>query len=1017
MGEARFKGAWLGDLLRERGEASIRHHTAEMLKGMGIEDIELEVSIGAVGAADIVSHSHRLVVETKSRGQAQPTGPGARPGETQRGQLERYVEHFARRAARLDALQPGAERHAAWRGLLTDGEQWWAYEWDQRAQAIAPRRSHHYAADFNRAEGFAAWLQGNFPDRPGKLGLPVDVYVGLLQPFVQELAEIQLKTEGTAAYRTKFDLWKQMLRSSGMLPDERRLLQLIELFRFHTALIAVSRAVVAALDESAAPPAPEELLSSGFASWAIERTEGDAWCARLIDRIARYDWRGLERDALRTVYERMIGPDVRHGFGEYYTPDWLAEAVCEEVLDEDWIARALEGAKRASGRPGRSVAGIGVLDPACGSGTFLFHAARRILASQKLRGLPAKRRADLVARLVQGIDIHPVAVEMSRATLAAALPALPPGGAQALLVHQGDSMAARNQREPLFTFAANCALSIRTPQGRVVNFPRQVLDHDRFSEIVRDLVHASMQSGAAQLDEKWAQRFVARAKWSRGLSSENREMLVHTLLVLHEIRGAEGNHVWEWYIRNLAAPLRIERAKVDRIVANPPWVRFSAAGMSPERQRQLRELADEHGVWAGGRTATRMDLAAVFVPEARRRFLVAAAAGGRSGWVLPAGALRAGQWEAFRNAVPGWRAAWDFSQVREPPFSSGPSCVLFSGGRPGAKLPRARAWKNRRGESIDRGEPWRDARKKLVQLRIPRALPQRPSDYEESCFRQGATLTPSPLLVAAESRAVPGMPSVVEITCRRGSQAPWKAVEPLRGRVERRKLIPALFGENLLPFRVSGYRWVVIPTDRKGQVNPGSLPAHLGKFWNRAERVWGENRKARSPESLLGRIDYQRKLSRQLPLDDSRAKRRVIYNASGGDFLRAARLLDGKDRCLSNSFYHWVADSENEALFLIALLNAGSLQAAYQGTKKAERHFHTHFWSAVPIPKYDAKRPAHRELARAAREAERVAAQVDLAHSGAEERIRGALRESGVMGRIDRAARQILPDHASPAVR
>lgn len=904
MGEARFQDTWLGALLGGWGEASIRHGTAEMLKGMGIEDIELEVFLGAVGAADIVSHSHRLVVETKSRGQAQPTAPGARPGETQRAQLERYVEHFARRAERLDALQPGAKRHAAWRGLLTDGEQWWAYEWDQRAQAIAPRRSHHYAADFNRAGGFAAWLQGNFLDRPGKLGLPADIYVGLLHPFVQELNEIQLKTEGTPAYRTKFDLWKQMLRSSGTLPDERRLLQLIELFRFHTALIAVSRAVVAALDEGAELPAPEELLSSGFASWAVERTEGEAWCARLIDRIARYDWRGLERDALRTVYEKMIGPDVRHGFGEYYTPDWLAEAVCEEVLDEEWIDRALEGAKRAGGRPGRSVAGIGVLDPACGSGTFLFHAARRILASQKLRGLPAKRRADLTARLVQGIDIHPVAVEMSRATLAAALPALPPGGAQALLVHQGDSLAARNQRE-----------------------------------------------------------------------------------------------------------LRIERARVDRIVANPPWVRFSAAGMNPERQRQLRELADEHGVWAGGRTATRMDLAAVFVPEARRRFLLPAVEGGRSGWVLPGGALRAGQWEEFRNAVPGWRGAWDFSQVREPPFSSGPSCVLFSGGRPGAKFPRARTWKNRRGERIDRSEPWRDARKKLVQLRIPRALPQRPSDYEESCFRQGATLTPSPLIVAGESRAVPGMPSIVEITCRRGSQAPWKAVEPLRGRVERRKLIPALFGEHLLPFRVNGYRWVVIPTNRKGQVNPGSLPAHLGKFWSRAERVWGENRKARSPESLLGRIDYQRKLSRQLPLDDSRAKRRVIYNASGGDFLRAARLLDGKDYCLSNTFYHWVADSENEALFLVALLNASSLQAAYRGAKKSERHFHTHFWSAVPIPKYDAKRPAHRELARAAREAERVAAKVDLAPAGAEERIRGALRESGVMGRIDRAARQLFPDH------
>jgi len=1003
-------------LLDENREDPIRHRLANLLEAMGIEDVALEVNADRGEFADIVSHSHRLVVETKTRDSVYPDNPGAKPNETQKTQIQRYLKYFANEMEQRRFFEKARNSAIEWRGFLTDGKMWWAYDWDAAADAVAERSPAYHLARRSNAAALSKWIQGHLTLEPGRLSLPGDLYNGLVEPFVEELVEIQEIAQGANSYETKWLLWKRILRSSGLLPDEKKTLQTMGLFRRHTALVALSRAVVSALEERAELPSPMEILGTGFAAWVIELDIGIKWVSKLIQEVSRYDWRGLERDALRVVYEKLIAPDIRHGFGEYYTPDWLAEAVCEEILDEEWIERAVLSAKKAAASGSSEIAGVGVLDPACGSGTFLFHAARRLLSARALKGLSAQETTDLIAQLVHGIDIHPVAVEMSRATLAAALPALPSGGANALLVHQGDSMKVRSRRDPLLTFGADGALSIQTPQGREVTFPVGVLDRRAFVEIVEDLVQeAATNSAAPPLEDRVARSFIDSRAWSAGFNEKTRRALGQTLVSLHTVCDEEGNHVWEWYIRNLAAPVKLERAKVDRIVANPPWVRFSAAGMSQERQLQMRAIADEHGVWTGGQTATRMDLAAIFLPEARERFLVPGAegrAGGRSGWVLPAGALRASQWEGFRKAVRGWNAAWDLSKVQEPPFTGSPSCVLLSGSDPDAEIPQAEIWKTRKGRKISRNDPWRAVQQNRVRGQTPRAFPQQPSDYEERFFHQGATLTPSPLIVAGESRAVPGMSGIVEITCRRGSQVPWKAVEPLRGRVERRKLIPALFGENLFPFRVDGYRWVVIPTDRKGQVNPNSLPAHLGKFWSRAERVWGENRKTRSPESLLGRIDYQRKLSRQLPLDDSRAKRRVVYNTSGGDFLRAARLRDGEDRCMSNRLYHWMADSENEALFLIALLNADSLQNAYQSAKKSERDFHTHFWSAVPIPKYDAKQPAHRELAKAAREAERVAARVDLAPSGAEERIRGALRESGVMDRIDQAVRQILPHHA-----
>lgn len=62
-----------------------------------------------------------------------------------------------------------------------------------------------------------------------------------------------------------------------------------------------------------------------------------------------------------------------------------------------------------------------VLDPSCGSGTFLFYAVRRFLDAANASSITL---ADAMARLsthVVGIDLHPVAVALARVTYLLAL--------------------------------------------------------------------------------------------------------------------------------------------------------------------------------------------------------------------------------------------------------------------------------------------------------------------------------------------------------------------------------------------------------------------------------------------------------------------------------------------------------------------------------------------------------------------------------------------------------------------
>jgi type I restriction-modification system DNA methylase subunit len=82
-----------------------------------------------------------------------------------------------------------------------------------------------------------------------------------------------------------------------------------------------------------------------------------------------------------------VEPRVRRGLGEYYTPPWLVEMMLNEFDVKDKI----------------------ILDPFCGSGTFLVKAFYRKVS----KGEDPDKALDEVV----GFDINPLAVAVARAEL------------------------------------------------------------------------------------------------------------------------------------------------------------------------------------------------------------------------------------------------------------------------------------------------------------------------------------------------------------------------------------------------------------------------------------------------------------------------------------------------------------------------------------------------------------------------------------------------------------------------
>ena len=157
----------------------------------------------------------------------------------------------------------------------------------------------------------------------------------------------------------------------------------------------------------------ERFLTSVYASdifdWWREATgkspEEEAFgeaLGRVILALFRFNFRTLEGDFLGELYQHYFDPETRKALGEFYTPPAVVRFILDQV--------GYKGEER-------------LLDPACGSGTFLIEALRRFLNRERQNSVPEREilRKLTGDYLLVGFDINPFAVMMSQVNLASHL--------------------------------------------------------------------------------------------------------------------------------------------------------------------------------------------------------------------------------------------------------------------------------------------------------------------------------------------------------------------------------------------------------------------------------------------------------------------------------------------------------------------------------------------------------------------------------------------------------------------
>ena len=527
--------------------------------------------------------------------------------------------------------------------------------------------------------------------------------------------------------------------------------------------------------------------------------------------------------------------------------------------------------------------------------------------------------------------------------------------------------------------------------------PKKAAQHHEFRKFLPKLVEAARE-GKSMPDE---------------VPDELKTSLEPFLVSLTKVIEDEGNSVWTWYILNTLGPSQLSDKKVNRILANPPWVRMSNIQVR-SRKKSIESLAKKLELWVGGRHATGFDIAALFIMRCRNLYLDEKT--GKAAWITNNAAIKGGNWEGFRRRYGQFLAkVVDYGKLKEQPFGGAKSCALIEDNSTKATTAKT---KDKLfclinvEKQIGRYWRWEEVRDATYLEPAPEPIPKEESDYVGR-FRQGATIVPHCLLVV--DRTSKEKNARVEVETRKSRHEPWKNVESPKETIPLKWMTPCIFSDDLLPFtmRPEPTR-AIIPLGENGllEENP-----EKDVYWRKADKLWKENKgKGKStPDSLLNRINFNSALEKQLPVTRNNTDLcRVVYNSSG-QHLRATR---SNGLILESSCYWLETSSEEEAQYLVSLLNARCLQNAYRECRKSDRHFHTYIWNEIPIPYYNSKNKDHVRLAGLCLEAENLAAKIlrDLNLSNKQEKlsrqIKDALKESGISDRIDEAARKVLPDQA-----
>lgn len=650
---------------------------------------------------------------------------------------------------------------------------------------------------------------------------------------------------------------------------------------------------------------------------------------RLIaQEISHFDFENVDEDVLKGVYQELIDIDTRHSLGEYYTPDWL----CERIVKEFEFKKTDK-----------------ILDPACGSGSFLRAAIHRI------RELNPDVTVEELNEQIYGIDIHPLSVQIAKTTLLLAL------GKEII-----------NAKKPVYLniILANTLLSPEGVQNLFGNefllnidkekyhLTTQILEDvklfDEALGICDDLAEQTLGKKKATEDvfENIFRKHFAKSGNKSGANKQVIESFYKIYIGLKAVKEKGRDSIWKFIVQNLYKPYFLA-GKFDYVIGNPPWFTYSSI-RNEDYQNILNALADKYEVKpVKVANFPHLEIAAIFLAYCSSYFLNDK---GQIAFVLPRSFFSADHHDNTRSGkAVGFKLKqiWDLKDVS--PLFRIPSSVFFAEKYEKKNVPFSGLHGNifsgkltehncnlltARENITEDAVKWHYVKQgKASAISTRKSKKQQSENPYKKHFRQGATIVPRCFYFIELTQDVPKdfEDRIINIktsdAIKKDAKKPWKGLE-FTGKIESKFIFRTALAKSILPFGLYKPDLVALPilveNNNDGRKEIKLLSANdlmqegylnASKWFNNVENTWQIYRTEKNQNiSSEDYLNWQSKLTEQ----NLNYPFLVLYNTSGKD--ASCIILDRNkmdfEFAADHKNYWFATEKKNEAHYISSVLNS-----------------------------------------------------------------------------------------------
>jgi len=342
-------------------------------------------------------------------------------------------------------------------------------------------------------------------------------------------------------------------------------------------------------------------------------------------------------DYMEELYRRFIPKEIRHSFGEFFTPANIAKLAVEKIAKITPMDK--------------------VIDPTCGSGTFLIQAIK----IKKENNLSFSE----ILNSIVGIDLNPINVLLAKFNIVTNLldkMKENPISDAIIPIFIGDSsyvpqiMSKNTEKVITYKWLSNIReLDENIPE---IVFPLKFVKHKKFFSIMQKIKEYIEENKNIEDIIQYLNKELKNLGIT--INEEIKKSLDKLIEFIHNYHRTQMNSIWLFIFISYIYPFA--NAPFDKVIGNPPWVRWS--NLPSFYKEKIKKTLREKGLFSKDTNTGGIDLN-IYALITYNALVYLLKENGSLTFLLPSSSLQNKSLEGFR-----YLCFYEYGELIEPIYFS-----------------------------------------------------------------------------------------------------------------------------------------------------------------------------------------------------------------------------------------------------------------------------------------------------------------------------------------------------------